>query len=459
MKNVLFAVLGITLATIPNACTSPDKQVKNNKNDITSFSFESLTPPVTAHIDESEIFASVPRNTDLSSLSATYTTNGAMVTVGDTVQRSGITVNDFTAPLTYTVTADDGSCRSYLVTISETADKGERILGYDILNLTESGTFDDNINKALTLGLKFISLHLHWNAIETSPGVFTDPGGAMSALNKAASSNGLKMALIISPIDIPGRVTPADLDAAAFNEAAMIDRFKNCLDFILTKINPDILTSLSIGNEIDAYDWKGNGDSPADYAAFLYQMESHLDYYSIKTAFTGTHSGLISGALRDSGTWKSMAAVVDAIHVTYYPMDEEFQAASPDSIYEDLRILTEEFDGVNSAEGTQIPLILQEVGYHTSPHCSGSPEKQAYFFYHFFLAWDKYRNMIPQASILRMCDTSLASAETTAASYNIPGNKEFIEFTRTLGLRTFDGIGTDKPAITLIEDELLKRSW
>ena len=46
----------------------------------------------------------MPPGTDVTALVATFTTTGASVKVGSTVQVSGTTANDFTYPVVYTVT-------------------------------------------------------------------------------------------------------------------------------------------------------------------------------------------------------------------------------------------------------------------------------------------------------------------------------------------------------------------
>ncbi len=87
---------------------------------ITAFSFEGLTPPVSGAIDESAhtIALTVPVGTNVTALVATFTTTGAAVEVTSTPQVSGVTPNDFTSPVAYTVTAADASTQDYLVTVT-----------------------------------------------------------------------------------------------------------------------------------------------------------------------------------------------------------------------------------------------------------------------------------------------------------------------------------------------------
>ena len=87
---------------------------------ITAFSFDGLDPAVSGVVDEAAhtIALAVPYGTDLGDLVATFTNTGASVTVGDAAQVSGTTANDFSTPVTYTVTAADASTQDYTVTVT-----------------------------------------------------------------------------------------------------------------------------------------------------------------------------------------------------------------------------------------------------------------------------------------------------------------------------------------------------
>ena len=91
-----------------------------NAKAITAFGFQTLTPPVTGVVDEAAhtIALTVTRPIDLHALVATFTTSGASVAVGGTPQVSGVTANDFSSPVTYKVTAFDGSTQDYTVTVT-----------------------------------------------------------------------------------------------------------------------------------------------------------------------------------------------------------------------------------------------------------------------------------------------------------------------------------------------------
>ena len=85
---------------------------------ITAFSFTS--PAATGTINESlkTISITVPYGTNVNSLVATFTSTGASIWVKGIFQVSGNTPNDFTSPLEYAVTAQDGSNAVYTVVVT-----------------------------------------------------------------------------------------------------------------------------------------------------------------------------------------------------------------------------------------------------------------------------------------------------------------------------------------------------
>ena len=118
MKRKICSLLVVLIVIIISGCEEP---VLSNEKSITGYSFADLKPAVAGVITGAAIELTVPYETDLTKLAATFITTGTGVTVGDVAQVSGTTVNDFTEPVTYTVVAEDGSFRNYavIVTISE----------------------------------------------------------------------------------------------------------------------------------------------------------------------------------------------------------------------------------------------------------------------------------------------------------------------------------------------------
>ncbi len=116
--------------------------------DITSFAFLSvdnagLSADVAATINGTAIAATVPFGTDVTGLVATFATTGASVAVGATTQVSGITANNFTAPVSYLVTAADGSTKTYTVTVTIAPSPAKDITSFGFLSIHNAGLSAD----------------------------------------------------------------------------------------------------------------------------------------------------------------------------------------------------------------------------------------------------------------------------------------------------------------------------
>ena len=104
---------------------------------ITAFSFQGLAPPVTGAINEAAhtVALTVPAGTTVTALVATFTTTGASVAIAGTPQVSGVTANNFANPVTYTVTAGDGTTQTYVATVTFAASAAKAITAFSFLSL------------------------------------------------------------------------------------------------------------------------------------------------------------------------------------------------------------------------------------------------------------------------------------------------------------------------------------
>ncbi len=110
-----------------------------NAKAITAFSLAG----VAGTVDEAAktIAVTLPNGSSVTALPATFSTTGASVMVGTVVQTSGVTTNNFTAPVAYTVTAANGSTASYNVTVSVSSVTAKAITAYSLAGST--GTVDE----------------------------------------------------------------------------------------------------------------------------------------------------------------------------------------------------------------------------------------------------------------------------------------------------------------------------
>ncbi|WHX48163.1 S-layer homology domain-containing protein [Paenibacillus woosongensis] len=109
---------------------------------ITGFAFNGLTPAVTGTVDESAktVALTVPYGTNVTALVPTITHTGASVSPNSNVAQ------DFTNPVTYTVTAADSSTQQYVVTVTVAANPAKAITGFAFNGLTPAvtGTVDES---------------------------------------------------------------------------------------------------------------------------------------------------------------------------------------------------------------------------------------------------------------------------------------------------------------------------
>ncbi|MDP3587882.1 MAG: ice-binding family protein [Sulfuricurvum sp.] len=118
--NPIAIITALVMNTFISGCSS-----SGSANPVSSTSSSTLISNYslagsTGIIDEATktIAVTVPNGTDITKLVATYTTEGASVKVGTISQTSGTTPNNFTAPVSYIVTAGNGTTATYTVTVT-----------------------------------------------------------------------------------------------------------------------------------------------------------------------------------------------------------------------------------------------------------------------------------------------------------------------------------------------------
>jgi hypothetical protein len=88
----------------------------SSEKEINNFGFPFVGGYITSIVG-TQISVRVPAHTDVTQLVANFKTTGGTVTVNGIVQESLVTPNDFTHPVAYKVTAEDGTSQTYTVTV------------------------------------------------------------------------------------------------------------------------------------------------------------------------------------------------------------------------------------------------------------------------------------------------------------------------------------------------------
>ncbi|MGL1885508.1 MAG: FG-GAP-like repeat-containing protein [Reichenbachiella sp.] len=94
----------------------------SEETDFSTYEFESEVNQGAVNLDNHTIEIEVPTGTDISDLVASFIlSDGSIATVGSLIQVSSTTSNNFTNPITYTVTAEDGTTtQDWVVTVTKT---------------------------------------------------------------------------------------------------------------------------------------------------------------------------------------------------------------------------------------------------------------------------------------------------------------------------------------------------
>jgi hypothetical protein len=109
----------------------------SSEKDINSFIFrssenESLGRNITGIISGDSINAVIPYGKSPSQLKACFQTTGASVKVNNIVQESAVTENNFSSPVAYRITAENGSSRDYTVTVSVAKNDSKELTSFTL---------------------------------------------------------------------------------------------------------------------------------------------------------------------------------------------------------------------------------------------------------------------------------------------------------------------------------------
>lgn len=141
-KNTLFPLIVCSL--LMPGCEKEEEQVpKSSEKVITRFAFVQLSPVVNATIDQStrQIIATVPATTDLTKLTPSISLSAKAKVLPDSAK-----AQDFTKPVSYTVTAEDGTKAEYTVSVTRIKLSSKDIVAFsfDEFSPAIAATIDPN---------------------------------------------------------------------------------------------------------------------------------------------------------------------------------------------------------------------------------------------------------------------------------------------------------------------------
>ncbi|MHB1455779.1 MAG: hypothetical protein ACYC0V_02580 [Armatimonadota bacterium] len=322
--------------------------------------------------------------------------------------------------------------------------RGNRILAIDI-NEAENKDFAAAFHKAQEIGIQDVGLTFDWNTLE--PEIQKYDAKWLSIANIFYPDKKVGVSLTIRPISTNRKVVPPDLMDVSFDDPRMIWRFKNLIDFVFSQITDVKIDSLVIGSEMDVYlgedslMWK-------QYTEFYNLIGSYIrkKHPRVKIAAEGTFDGLTG---KSKTQLKTLNRYNDIIGVSYYPLNNDFTVKDPS-------IVSRDFASISALYPTG-EIWFYQLGYPSGELLKSSEVKQSQFISEVFKAWDRNKR-IKMVDFTWMHDLPQASLDFNASYYGL-SDPAFLEFLRTLGLRSYSGAGTDKLAFKTLKREAMQRGW
>jgi len=317
----------------------------------------------------------------------------------------------------------------------------DRKLGFGV---TEGGIgYELAFASAKNAGIQFIELPQQWDEIETAPGKYESEFAAMA--NEVYPALDTAIVLSLNPVDTNTLRIPKHLQDTRWDSPERIDAYCKWVDWTLAQLPDATIQAIAVGNEVDGW-FAGHPDELAGYTIFFAAVAEHIrnKHPNIQTGVKITFAGRTGELSPGFGKLESSA---DVCMLTYYPLDEAFQARPPSSIEADFARMIE------TAAGK--PVHLLEAGYPSGSACGSSLKQQAAFVDAMFAAWDKHLEAVPVINFVWTCDLSGAEVNAMTKYYGVE-LPAFAEYLGRLGLRANDG--TDKPAWTRLREHVAQRA-
>lgn len=295
------------------------------------------------------------------------------------------------------------------------------------------------------LGMTQTGLFQVWTSLETSP--LTYNFTIFDIANSYYPAQNMAIDLTLAPIATNVLEVPSDLMTTAFSSTVMINRFKRLLDSVKVHIPNVTLSSLVIGSEHDVY-LGSNTAKWNEYTIFYNAVSAYAKtiWPGLKVATELTFDGMVN----QNSFAQTLNSSSDYIGVSYYPLNANFTVKPVSIIPVDFTTLV----GLYPSK----PLCFYQYGYPSSTTCNSSDLQQAQFITQTFTSWDTYPTQIKLIDFTWLHDLSPATVAYYSTYYGI-SDPVFLEYLRTLGLRTWGSTGTDKLALHELQCQAKQRGY
>jgi hypothetical protein len=321
------------------------------------------------------------------------------------------------------------------------------IIGVDVSTFPQNTSFNYDSCFALgaKLGMGSIGIFQNWTAIETAP--FTYNMTVMDIANMYYPANNMPVDLTVTPIHTNNLEVPSDLTTTTFDNTVFINRFKTLLDSIKVHIPNVTLNSLVIGSEHDVY-LGSNATLWSQYTTFYDSVSTYAKtlWPGLKVATELTFTGITT----QNAFAQTLNTNSDYIGVSYYPLHNDFTVKPTSTIPADFATLV----GLYPLK----PICFYQFGYPSSASCNSSEALQSQFIAQTFTTWDNYANNVKMIDFTWLHDLDTALVNFYGSYYGLT-DTIFLEYLHTLGLRSWNGSGTDKEAFKELQCQAKQRGY
>ncbi len=215
--KISYIILIIFTMFLLNGCSKGIKYSINSNNNIVAITNFSLNGSL-GLITGQSIVVIVPNGTNVTNLLATYTTTGTSVTVNGITQTSGISTNDFTNPVKYTVNSSNGGTSvTYTVTVTPASISSNALLQFS-LNFSSSLTNQyKNFGLSATNNINNVTGVINGRNIYVKIPYGTDPSKLISSFIFSGKSITVKGIAQISGVTVNDFTNPVSYVVTAAN--------------------------------------------------------------------------------------------------------------------------------------------------------------------------------------------------------------------------------------------------
>jgi hypothetical protein len=273
--------------------------------------------------------------------------------------------------------------------------------------------------QSLAAGVSMIFLSPKWEEIEPRKGRLDT--SEYDFWFDQASQRGLPIILNLRVIDTHRRSMPKDLTRKSFDDRESIARLERLVDQLAPRLRGTV-SYIMIGNEIDAYFASRPGEVDAYvrlWKAGAERFKQHLE--GVPVSATVTFQGL--DILRS--TLRALDDHTNFLALTYYPLNADFTMRPPEVVRTD-------FEAIARADRGR-PVVMQEIGYSSSPICKSSEEQQSRFFDNVFAELSR-RSQFIAANFFLMSDMSDQMVAGFGGYYGLANQKTFMAYLQYLGM-------------------------